>query len=58
VFAERPSYTSYYDDDDDNNNSVLDDDDDDDDDDYTRYEPVFTLDRFALHACLPGRHRR
>jgi len=43
VFAERPSYMSYYDDDDDNN-SLLDDDDGDDD---ARYDPVFTVDRFA-----------
>jgi len=43
VFAERPSYMSYYDDDD---NSVLDDDDDDDDND-AGYDQVFTLHRFA-----------
>lgn len=40
MFAEQPSYMSYYDDDD---NNMLDDDND------ARYQPVFRLDRFVAH---------
>jgi len=41
VFAERPSYMSYYDDDDDEDNNVLADDND------ASYEPLFRMERFT-----------